>query len=105
MNIFHDLQTICVSTIVALREPCSGICLLENARTFYSLTHRGKQLVKYKVPGDQDRVSKLVPTSKERTAHRMDSNVMVRCNGEPIKLEHVRDSDEMNVSLLFQVVP
>ena len=74
-------KSICVSNVVPLREPCSGISLADNGRFFHSLTHRGKLFVKFKVPGDQERVSKLAPLSKSPTAHKMDCNVMVKCKG------------------------
>ena len=78
-------KSICVSNVVPLREPCSGISLADNGRFFHSLTHRGKLFVKFKVPGDQERVSKLAPLSKSPTAHKMDCNVMVKCKGKSPK--------------------
>ena len=79
-------KSICVSNVVPLREPCSGISLADNGRFFHSLTHRGKLFVKFKVPGDQERVSKLAPLSKSPTAHKMDCNVMVKCKGKAPKV-------------------
>ena len=91
-------KSICVSNVVPLREPCSGISLADNGRFFHSLTHRGKLFVKFKVPGDQERVSKLAPLSKSPTAHKMDCNVMVKCKGKTPKVLWIEDAFDQNCS-------
>ena len=70
-------KTINISNILTLREKCSGICLADNAKFFFTLTHRRKYLAKFKVL-DQERVAKLCPVSKTETVHQMDLNMMMK---------------------------
>ena len=69
-------KTIQISSIVMLKGRCSGICLNENAKFFYSLIQKKKEIAKFKVV-EQEMSTKLQPTSKAPTLHQLVSLILI----------------------------
>ncbi len=75
-------KTITISSIVMLKGRCSGICLNENAKFFYSLIQKKKELAKFKVV-EQEMSTKLQPLAKCPTPHELDVNGISRARNKP----------------------
>ena len=69
-NVDKNEKTVQISSIVMLKGRCSGICLNENAKFFYSLIQKKKEIAKFKVV-EQEMSTKLQPTSKASTTHQL----------------------------------
>ncbi len=75
-------NTIQPITVAFLKARCSGICLSDNGRFFFSLLQKRKLLTKFKVP-DKDNNSKLAPSSKAETEHQLDLNFIAKMSSKP----------------------
>ena len=68
--------------VVVTKGRCSGICLSDNAKFFYTATQKRKLLAKFKVV-EKETTSKLAPLSKTETGQLLDCTSIKKARIKP----------------------
>jgi hypothetical protein len=82
MAVDKQAKTIQVTTVVQTRGRCSGICLSDNAKFFYTLIQKKKMLAKFKIT-DHEVTSRITPVAKtDSTDHQLDLHRIVKAKSK-----------------------
>ena len=80
-NVDKSQKTIQISCIQLLKMRCSGICLSDNGKFFFSMIQKRKQLAKFKVV-EQENSSKLTPVARMDTDHQLDLHKITKARSK-----------------------
>ena len=86
--------------VVFTKGRCSGICLSDNAKFFYTSTQKRKYLAKFKVV-EKETNSKLAPLSKTETGQLLDCTSIKKARIKPGHTHKLKSFLRENFRLLY----